>query len=95
MYSLHNFPLCEGCIVGKQHKTPFSKSNNSRTKVALELIHFTFVVPCKQNLSKASILCERDRIDNSKPKYDYVFSLKWGVKDRDLLKYSLNRHTLS
>jgi hypothetical protein len=28
-------------------------------------------------------------------KYDYVFLLMGGVKDRDLLKYNLNRHTLS
>ncbi len=37
--------------------------------------------------TKASILCRRDRIDNSKPKnMIYVFLIREGVKDRNLLR---------
>jgi hypothetical protein len=25
----HNFPLCEGYVINKQHKSPFSQGNNS------------------------------------------------------------------
>jgi hypothetical protein len=38
-------------------------------------------------------LCRRDRIDNSKPKnMIYVFSIREGVKDWNLLRYDSNRH---
>lgn len=32
-------PLCEGCIMGKQHKIPFPKASQSNSTNILELIH--------------------------------------------------------
>lgn len=32
-------PLCEGCIMGKQHKIPFPKASQSNSTKILELVH--------------------------------------------------------
>ena len=34
-----NLPLCEGCIFGKQHRSPFPKKGATRAKEILEIVH--------------------------------------------------------
>jgi hypothetical protein len=51
----HNFPLCERCVVGKQHKIPFSQGNNSRTKATLQLIHYNICGPMQIKSLNGSI----------------------------------------
>jgi hypothetical protein len=41
----HNFPFCEGCVAGKQHKIPFSQGNNSQTKTTFQFIHSNICGP--------------------------------------------------
>ena len=49
--------LCEGCILGKQHRENFPSGKSIRAKAPLEIIHSDLCGPCKQHQFQAAITC--------------------------------------
>ncbi len=47
--NISNFSLCEHCLMGKQHKTPFPKGLATHASMFLELVHSNVCRPMPAN----------------------------------------------